>query len=292
MRSLINAWLDQVRPIVTSAVMDHPTVLGLRAGSTAMRIVADAFRKAAPSAPPAASSSSSGGSSILSRIAAAVLPPVPTWRPPNTAAIRSAAGSPLLPLDRSTVSDVSDLIEQALRQPIPFQGRIITPFMYTEETLRSIRRTRSLSSVFGAERLALVDEHGRKPAAQLADLGAQYTQLRDALRAVLGRILPPAIAAYLPRLDELFRQLEKEHDFFGRRVRLYPGVTAQGPVPDLPVQQIPENDRLLPVVHRLRVVSTDPDRTETSGWTDRLRELLMRQSYRINPNAGAATAPA
>lgn len=283
MGRLVSTWLTLANNAVREAILGHPTARAWVAGREIMTTLIEAFRRtASPStSSPPPSTSSSGGSSGGS-IPFLSPPPFPTFRPPDIAAIARRSGpAPLLDLELSTVRAVGAMIEEWLRQPRRFQGQTVHPFAYDPDTLESIRRAERAPSVFTAERLALRDTQDRTPAEQLAAAGAEEASLRNALLAVVGRVLPPAVATYLPQLESVFQTLEE---------RLYPERPASGrAASEMPVLQVAENDRLQPVVHRLRILAAGGERPEARAWSDRLREVLLRQTYRAAPEGAAGS---
>ncbi len=200
-------------------------------------------------APPSPPSPPSGGGTV-STIVSALTPPFPNFPsipPPGDVLRHFARPSTSLPA-------------------VPLPGGV---FVLTPEQERELERVRRPRSVFGAELRALRDSAGRTPQQQLAALREEDLLIRALMMDVVNNVLPPAVAAELPQLDPYFRLLD-EH--------LY-GVSAEEAARPLPVRELPESDRLRPVVRHLRIVAPGHEESAARAWTDRLQEALRRQPY-------------
>jgi hypothetical protein len=129
---------------------------------------------------------------------------------------------------------------------------------------------RSPGSVFAAEREALRTElGGRTPAEALAALRAEDVRYRDLLYAVVARVLPPHLQAYLPTLRQTFDLID-EHIH---------GLPAPEPYDPFPVRTVPDNGRLRPHVRRLVLRQIDGDEVSLQNIATDLQRLMRAQAY-------------
>jgi hypothetical protein len=129
---------------------------------------------------------------------------------------------------------------------------------------------RSPGSVFSAEREALRTElGGRTPEQALAALRAEDVRYRDLLYAVVARVLPPHLQAYLPTLRHTFDLID-EHIH---------GLPAPGPYDPFPVRTVPDNGRLRPHVRRLVLRQVDGDEVSLQNIATDLQRLMRAQAY-------------
>jgi hypothetical protein len=270
MSQQVEAWFPRLRQAFQDTLASHPLISSLLTLRDELQIIARVFRSAVPAS-----------SSIP---AAPTVPPPPSTPPmpappqtpgalhrmgllgvpqlPDTAALEAAArGRPPAGLElerrraRATDLDLSDAARhrvEALRQPV---------------------------NVFAEERQRLVDAQGRTPAQQLEAIRAEELPLRQALVEIVRRVFPPAMARQLPRLQGLFDTLDRE--VYG--ITPNPAAPSASPAPaqPLPVQEVPESNRLRPVVHRLHVQAHSDNEPAVRAWTETLQRALQTQVYTV-----------
>ena len=129
-------------------------------------------------------------------------------------------------------------------------------------------------SIFAGEQKALDQtaiEQFQLPNVAMAVTQAHIdeTRLRDALVSVASKVLPPEMLPYLKKLDD---GMEKAGKALGQK-----------PVPQdertFPVLELPEEEKLRPVVGRLVVRVRGAARELTEEWTEGLRVTLLSQLY-------------
>lgn len=117
--------------------------------------------------------------------------------------------------------------------------------------------------VFAAERRMLFE--GKKPEEWLATAQRTEAELRTMLFEVIDRVLPPAVAAEVPKLQGLLWELD---DF------LY------GQKAEFPVRDLPGGDRLSLKVGRLRIRAPGMRDTVLKVWSKDLKTALQNEIYR------------
>ncbi|GAA4699582.1 hypothetical protein [Phytohabitans rumicis] len=196
------------------------------------------------------------------------LPPIPPFPDlptlPDTAKLSRDLGGAAVPaLDLAA-------IERAAA------GLTIAPVELSADARAAAARAGRLPSIFAAERRALAERFG-PPADALARNRERLAGFRTALSAVVGRVLPPELrvtaapqlAAVLAAADELVYGLPA------------PAAGVAGDVvPDrLPVLDLPDNNRLRPVVKTLRLRMPGAPVGVVRRFEALLTERLQRQSY-------------
>lgn len=181
---------------------------------------------------------------------------------PDTAVIAGRAGGrPVLGLDAATISELAGMIPTAYS---------FSPLAYRE--LEELRR--SPPSVFGGELARLREEQGGlRFGAAMTALRQEELPNRALIFAVVERVLPPQAGQYVSQLENIFRTIDEQ---------IY-GVRGQSPRPELPVRDVPENNRLRVTVDRLRVRVVGNDAAQVRDWSERLRAALAREQYTTTP---------
>jgi hypothetical protein len=276
MSNLVDAWLPEARRAFTDELTSHPLIASMLLLRDELQIIQRVLASTAPPAPSARAPSSTPSAStpaapasttppsLARRIAGAVLP-LPSL--PDVAALEAAAGG------RPTAGfDIDSLRSRASGLDL----ETLAPSLFlSDEARQAVDRVRQPLDVFADERRRLVDSQGRSPAQQLEDLRTQELPLRQALVEVVRRLFPPAVSKYLPKLQSLFETLDRE--IYGVAV---PAASAT-PAEPLPVQDLPESNRLKPVVHRLHVQAHSDDEPSVRAWTEFLRRALETQTYTV-----------
>ncbi|MCA1568381.1 MAG: hypothetical protein LC803_22585 [Acidobacteria bacterium] len=247
MMNVVAAWTVLAMPFITAATSEHPFVTTLKAFSRTM----DALKGMYASTAPTTTTPSSPG--IFSRLAALVIPPFPslsTVEPDSAAVTRGAGGSPP-PL--SVITPLTELF-QGIREQIP--GLLPNPLALSEEARRGLVAARNPPSVFAGEMRALEARRARPLAEALVE-----QNLRDLLFEVVARVLPPSVYESIAGLEPVFVAID---DYLGR---------------EHPVRDLPESDRLQPVVSRLRVRARAASEASVRAWAEDLRNALGAQTY-------------
>ncbi|WP_163993077.1 hypothetical protein [Pyxidicoccus caerfyrddinensis] len=265
----VQSFFNAARAVVLRNLQAHPRVIMLQTFRAQLADLGRLF--AAPAATSAAPSSGGGsgssGSTMPGWLSSALgfvfgpPPPLPSAPAlPDLAAIEAMIGRPALSLDRAGIEAAASFIPAGT----------LDVFRLADRARADFDRAASPPSELARARRELARELGAPPAEVLARIRTEDLPLREALAAVMGRVLPPAIRAYLPDLLDLFRTLDTE---------LY-GVTPEQPAPPaFPVLHVPESRRLRVVVRRLQVRSAGSDGPHVGVFRDRLVEALQRQSY-------------
>jgi hypothetical protein len=131
-------------------------------------------------------------------------------------------------------------------------------------------------SVFAGERKALestaIEQVGMpSAAAAVAAAHIDETRLREALLSVAGKVLPPQMQPYLKTLSDAMESAEKA---LGQK-------PVAGDERMFPVLQLPEEEKLRPVVERLVVRVRGAARELAEEWTEGLKVTLRGQVYPI-----------
>jgi hypothetical protein len=177
------------------------------------------------------------------------LPSMPTL--PDTAALRAGIGLPG-PIDFA--AQARRLLEEARAA----QGRAEVPAAL-------LRRP---ASQFAAER-------ARQQALGPPVLSERETQLREAVYLAVGRVLPPALRVYAPRLHNLFQQID---------ALLYGGGEPPNPSPEMPQLELSDSGLLRPVVEVLTIRSSGGFAPDLRAFRDLVVEAMERQTY-LAPDA-------
>jgi hypothetical protein len=242
----VTAWAALAMPSITAATSEHPFVTTLMAFSRTMDVLKSIFRSTAPPPPP----SSSPG--IFSRLTGLVIPPFPSMPVmPDSAVVTQLAGGSPPPL--SVITPLAELF-QGIREQIP--GLLPNPLALSEEARRGLAAARNPPSVFAGEMRALEAQRARPLAEALVE-----QNLRDVLFEVVARVLPQSVYQSVAGLEPVFAAID---DYLGR---------------EHPVRDLPESDRLQPVVSRLRVRARAADEASVRAWAEDLRNALGAQTY-------------
>lgn len=264
----VQSFFDAARAVVLRRLQAHPRVFMLQTLSSQLADLGRLFASPAASAPAPSTGGSGGSGPALPGWLSSGLgyffgppPPLPSSPAlPDLAAIEAMLGRPDLSLDRAGIETAASRIPAGL----------LDVFLLADGARASFDRAARPPSEFARARRELTRELGAPPSEVLARIRTEELPLREALAAVMGRVLPPAIRAYLPDLLDLFRTLDEE---------VY-GVTPEQPAtPAFPVLHVPESRRLRVVVRRLQVRSAGSDAPHVGVFRDRLIEALQRQSY-------------
>jgi hypothetical protein len=148
-----------------------------------------------------------------------------------------------------------------------------------------VKRARYPTSAFEYEKKALAAEYGAKTLPEaLSKARAEEMELRNALEAVIGRVLPPELRYLMISLYEGFETfdetvtLDKKKPAKKTRKKEVPKKELPFPVKDLP----PDNGLLKPVIHRLFVHSKSGRREDLRDFSDMLRKELDQPYPALN----------
>lgn len=264
--SSTEAYLGDVGSRARSIIADMPLARTLRAVVAmvaAVRTITGAIP--APPAAPAAPSATSGAASQLAGAAAALVPAlVEAHVGPRPPAPSVAVAGVIVTLTRMG-------FEVAGRWGPGITGAEAAPFVLDPATQTGVAELlRAPASVFGGERAAVQRELGdRTPAQALAAMRAEDLRYRDLLVAVVARVLPPHLQAYLPTLRDTFDAID-QHVY---------GQPEAGPREEFPVREVPDNGRLRPLVRRLVLRQPGGDEVSLQGMATDLQRLLREQVY-------------
>lgn len=175
------------------------------------------------------------------------VPSVPTV--PNSAALRTEIGLPG-PIDFT--EEANQMLARARQQQA---GAVLSDALLERP-----------NSAFAAERRRL-----RELGPTLDDVGLQ---LRDAIFLAVGRVLPPALRIYAPRVRALFQQLDE---------RLY-GVDSENTGPEMPQQELTDSGQLRPIVGMLTIRSAGGFAPDLRAFRDNVVQAMQRQTY-LAPDA-------
>jgi hypothetical protein len=179
-------------------------------------------------------------------------------------------------------TDIDALLSLHRLSPFPTIAPIVSPPTdpFSEVRTKFASRPRS---VFRAERKALdatAIEQFALPNVAMAVTQAHIdeTRLREALLAVAARVLPPAMQPYLRTLSDA---MEKAERGLGQKA-------VEPAARTFPVLELPEEERLRPVVGRLVVRVRGAARELSEEWTEGLKATLRAQVYPMPAEGGAA----
>lgn len=261
--SQLRAWASGLYWFLFDLVRASPIVQTFRALKTEIGIFT-----AALSATPAVERPErqlSAHEAAIPRFPVPVLPDFPSFPTlptlPDPAAILSRRGAAsVAPLTLDAILREAERAAVAPGAPT---------FALGPDAERGLERARRPRSIFGAELRALHDERGRTPAEQVALSADELGRFRDAFEVIVGRVLPPEMrTTSMPLLQRLFREIDT--GVYGRPAR-----SAANP----PVRDLPDNDRLRPVVNRLRFRVHGASHGEVRAFQDLLVEKLNLRSY-------------
>jgi hypothetical protein len=275
----VEAWIPEVRQAFQDTLTSHPLIASMLLLRDELQIIRRVLASSAPPAPPttaptspppaptAPPTASTTPPTMARRLAEAVLagPQLP-----DVAALEAAAGG--LP---TAGFDLESLRSRASGLDL----ESLAPSLFLSDAARqAVDRLRQPLNIFAAERRRLVDAQGRSPAQQLQDLRTQELPLRQALVEIVRRMFPPAVTRYLPQLQSLFEALDRE--VYRVEAPAAPPASPAAAQP-FPVQELPESNRLQPVVRRLHVQARSNDEPSVRAWTEFLRRALLAQTYSV-----------
>ena len=154
-----------------------------------------------------------------------------------------------------------------LQQPMSWDALSFSPAIGEMPKVPSALVTPT--SVFAGARRELEAELTQEPGAALAAAHADEKRLREFLFAVVARQLPAKVQPHFDHLREAFRALDNA-------LRPLEPKTSER---TLPVRELPDDHRVLPVIGRLTVRSRGASESEVRQWLPVLREALGKQAY-------------
>jgi hypothetical protein len=186
-------------------------------------------------------------------------PSLPSMALPDLAAIQAMVPRPGLALDAAGIERAASMVPAALLEPLQLSAAARASFdRAAAPPVQLARARRELERELGGTRGEV-----------LARIRTEELPLREALAAVVARVAPPEIRAYLPDLLVLFQTLDEE---------VYGAATAPRP-PAFPVLEVKESRRLRVVVRALSVRALGGDEAHARMFRERLVEALGRQEY-------------
>jgi hypothetical protein len=253
---------------------DHPFVQVLKAFKTQIDAIVTAFSAPPPPPPPGAPPPPPAEPSALAPLLKALpeLPPIPTFPStpvlPDPARLKEELGAAAVP----------GLNLDAIAEAAAGLGGGVEPIELSAESRAAVGRAGRRPSVFARERALLELRYGDRLDRALELNRAQLDEFRQAFGVIVGRILPPELrATAAPQLAAVLAAVD-EH-LYGKRPRTVD--------PDrLPVLDLPDNDRLRPVVKRLRLRMPGATLGTVRRFEALLTERLQRQEYWVD-GAGA-----
>lgn len=166
----------------------------------------------------------------------------------------------------------------ALRAEIGLPG----PIDFSAEARRLLNNARATQAPVPASLLSrptsvLAAERARLQALGPPVLSEREIQLRDIIYLAVGRVLPPALRIYAPRLHTLFQRMD---------TLLYnrPAPTQSAPE-ELPQLDLSAPVRIRPKVQILTIRSNGGFAPDLRAFRDLVVEAMERQTY-LSPNAG------
>jgi len=275
--SALGTFADQVGVFLRQLFTSHPFVKVLKAFKTQIDAMVTAFKTPPPPPPPGAPPPPPPEPSALAPLLKALpdLPPIPTFPStpilPDEARLKRELGAAAVPgLDL-------DAIERAAAG----LGGGVAPIELSAESRSAVRRAGRRPSVFARERRALEQKYG--PLGEALRLNrAQLDQFREAFSVIVGRVLPPELrATAAPQLAAVLAAVDEK--VYGKPHRTVD--------PDrLPVLDLPDNDRLRPVVKQLRLRMPGAPLGTVRRFEALLTERLQRQEYRVDGASAAVPA--
>lgn len=268
-------FFDRLSGFIVDRVAAHPVSRVMDAFKTQIGVFRSALASAPP--PPAPPPGQTPAPSPLAPLLAALpaLPPTPTFPAlptlPDAARIARALRVESVPeINAASIEAAADRLGRA-REP---STRIELGPDARAALARALRRP----SVFEPERRALELELGRSPEQALELNRQNLARFRETFSVVVGRVLPPELrAVYAPKLAEVLSQIDRQ---------LY-GIEAASPAPELPVVDLPTNDRLRPVVRTIRLRMPGAELNDVKRFRDLVLERLRARSYSVRSEAAA-----
>jgi hypothetical protein len=264
--TVVDAFATAVTAFIAGLFTGHPAGRVVQALRTEIGLITALF--ALPAAPKPASTSGGGPSPIdLLLNALPDLPPVsfPSVPPlPDTKRLRRELGAANVPpLTGDSIRRFADETgPSSIDNP---------PIKLGTDAVKALEAAAKQPSIFRGER--------RPPAAALVANAEQLSQFRAAFSVVVGRVLPPELRGTgTEQLAKVFAAVDK--GVYGAKERK---VDADR----LPVLDLPEDDRLQPVVPRLVLRTRGATLGEVRRFQARLTERLQAQSYRVGAAAPA-----
>jgi hypothetical protein len=149
----------------------------------------------------------------------------------------------------------------------------------SEDVAKYVERARYPASAFAYEKKALAAELKAKTLPEaLAKAHAEEVELRGALEAIIGRVLPPELRALMVPTVDAFEALD-ERLTFDKKKPAKKSKKNEEPKKGLkfPVKDLPEDNWLLrPVVQSLRIHSKSGEREELRDFLEILQKKLDR----------------
>jgi hypothetical protein len=245
----LSGWLVTARPQIRALTVENPLIGTMRAFGAQLGVVADVW---AHSKRPTTSSSPSVLDVVLGAVLAAASKPGPPF--PARPAI------PSFPVTGSPAGLISDAARALISIDRLLPGAIPNPVALDEASWAALEAARRPGSVFAGRAAAL---RRSVPAAERARR-EQAERDFEAYGAIARRLVSPAAAAYMPRLDEILTKLHDE--ITGTRTRL-------------PVRDLDDRPVMRPEIHRLRVrIGPGGDRASANAWVQMLRTRLDAHS--------------
>jgi hypothetical protein len=186
---------------------------------------------------------------------------------PSPTAIIAAMGGPPFGVD-----DIIPLFRYESR----FREWLFGPTL-SKEAKKGLERVRHPASVFAAEEKALTKSLGKPPKQALEDELEIQRSLGELFADIVGRVLPPAMRAYMDKVIGGFASL---HDSLA-----IPDKKNKGKKPakaeefPFPTRDLDDNGLLYPVIHRLTVKASGLDKPAVEAFEERLLHRLQEQVY-------------
>ncbi len=277
MGSALGTFADQLGVFLRELFTSHPFVKVLKAFKTQIDAMVTAFSAPPPPPPPGAPAPPPPEPSALEPLLKALphLPPIPTFPStptlPDEARLKKELGAAAVP---GLNLDAIELAAAGL-------GGEVAPIELGAEARAAVRRAGRRPSVFARERRALEQKYG--PLDKALELNrAQLDQFREAFSVIVGRVLPPELrATAAPQLAAVLAAVDE---------KVY-GKPHRDVDPDrLPVLDLPDNDRLRPVVKKLRLRMPGAPLGTVRRFEALLTERLQRQEYRVDASTPGVPA--
>jgi hypothetical protein len=261
----LDVFATAVTAFVTGLFTDHPFGRVMMALRTEIKLLtADFAIPAAPKKPKPAGDDSPDPVAVLT----AAIPPMPPLAfpslppMPDVKRLRAGLGDADLPaLTGASIRRYAD--------EIGLPGSIDVPELsFSADAAKALDAVTKQPSVFAR----------RKPLAEALTVNAhQLEEFRESFSVVVGRVLPPELRGTgTELLAKVFAAVG--HHVHGAKERT---VDADR----LPVLDLPEDDRLQPVVPRLVLRTFGTTLGEARRFQGQLTERLQKQSYRVGPAA-------
>ena len=260
----LDGFVTAITDFLAALFAGHPTGIVVQALRKEIDLITAAF--ALPAAPPAPGAKT--GPSPLEPLLAALpeLPPValpslPSL--PDTARLRRELGA----------STVPPLTGASIRR---YAGEIGPSSIDTPPIKLGEDATKALEGV--AKQPSILRPQ-LPPTAALTLNAEQLARFREAFSVIVGRVLPPELRGTgTEQLAKVFAAVDQ---------KVYGADERKIDADKLPVLDLPETDRLQPVVPRLVLRTKGTTLGEARRFQAQLIERLQRQSYRVGPLAPA-----